>query len=93
MVDDEVFVGYHTNMHYECVDGLADTVIYSPLQGDQLAVLVEETGSLDSPWSATSEEESGILHTGDLERISLQIQKMQLNIEPLRSAKHNVLRT
>lgn len=29
---DEIFVGYHTNMRYECIDGLADTVtVYTHL--------------------------------------------------------------
>lgn len=68
LVDDEVFVGFHTNMHYECFNGLADTAIYSPPQGHQQAVLVDETVSLVSPWSATSEEVNDIPHTEDLEQ-------------------------
>ncbi|KAJ8333768.1 hypothetical protein SKAU_G00410870 [Synaphobranchus kaupii] len=59
-IDDEVIVlGYDTNMPYnELVDGLADTLICSPLQvnADQPTMFVETTVSPDSPWPVTSQQ-------------------------------------
>lgn len=69
-IDDVVIIGHQTNMHYECVDDLADTLIYSPIQAEQLTVFVEETVNLDAPWSVTSEQPSAALHNVDLEQSS-----------------------
>ncbi|KAL7370571.1 hypothetical protein ABVT39_004183 [Epinephelus coioides] len=73
-IDDVVIIGHQTNMHYECVDGLADTLLYSPIQEEHLTVFVEEKenldANLDAPWSVTIEQPSAALHNVDLEQSS-----------------------